>query len=172
MTSLILTFFRMSLFRVRPQDLPMSRDLLLLTAGAATACFILRNLTMNSEGSGVVIALAQTAVLGIMLYVLLRLFSKSERWVQSATALYGCSTVIVALAMPFLFSGGVEALESAAFNLTKVAILVISIWNLSVIAFILKETLEIRLLLAIVISVVFEITLAVILIQIFGAHRL
>ncbi len=172
MTSLILTFFRMSLFRTRPQDLPMSRDLLIFTASAAAACFILRNLMVNSEGSGIGIALAQIAILGIMLYALLRLFSKSERWVQSATALYGCSTVIVAIAMPFLVSGGIEALESATFNLTKAAILIISIWNLSVIAFILKETLEIRLLLAIVISVVFEITLAVILIQIFGVQKL
>lgn len=172
MTSLILTFFRMCLFRVRPQDLPMSRNLLLYTAAAASICFILRNLTLSNEASLVGMALAQILILGAMLYVLLRLFSKPERWIQSATALYGCSAVIVAIAIPFLGAGGSEALSAETMNLTTAVILLTSIWYFCVIVFILKETLEIKLVLAIVISVVLEITLASLIVQIFGDHIL
>ena len=168
MLRLVSVLFQICLFRAKPQDLPASRDLLFYTVAGAALVFVLRNNLLSGAGNIFAIAFVQLTLLGIGLKLLLTVFSKSERWLQSATALFGCSAVIVAIVIPFLVSSGSDGLTDSTLNFVKIIVLVTSIWYFAVIVFILKETLEIRLMLAIILAVLLEIALATVLLQIFG----
>ena len=172
MTPYIYTLFRICLFKAKPQDLPSSLALLINSIVAATLIFIMRNALLASEFSMISMAFMQILLLGALLYLLLKLFSKSERWLQSATALYGCSAIIVVTVVPFISLEGGAPLISESFNLVKLVVLFSSAWYFSVTVYILKETLEVRMFLAIVIAIVMEIVLAIILIALFGNRLL
>jgi hypothetical protein len=168
MLSLVSKLFQICLFRAKPQDLPTSRDLLVYSAAGAGLVFVLRNHLLSGHGNIFAIAFVQIVLLGLALKVILALFSKSDRWLQSATALFGCSAVIVAIVIPFLASAGAGVLTDSTFNMAKIAVLATSVWYFAVIVYILRETLEVRVMVAFVIAVVLEIALATALLQIFG----
>jgi hypothetical protein len=168
MLPLVSKLFQICLFRAKPQDLPASRDSLVYTVAGAGLVFVLRNHLLSGEGNIFAIAFVQIVLLGLAFKIILALFSKPERWLQSATALFGCSAVIVALVIPFLISAGADVFTGSTFNLVKIAILATSVWYFAVIVFILRETLEVRVMLAFVVAVVLEIALATALLQIFG----
>ena len=168
MLRLLSVLFQICLFRAKPQDLPASRDFLIYSIAGAALVFVLRNNLLSGGGSIFAIAFVQLTLLGIALKLLLAVFSKSERWLQSATALFGSSAVIVAIVIPFLVGNGSDGLTDSTLNFVKIVVLVTSIWYFAVIVFILKETLEIRLMLAIILAVLLEIALATVLLQIFG----
>ena len=133
-----------SLFRASPKDMPVSANLLLYTAGAAFAVFLVRNSLLNDGGNSAGIALVQVILLALFLRILVGLFSKPERWMQSATALLGCSAVIVGLIIPVLAVLG-DGFATEGVTLVKMAVIVTSVWYFAMMVFVIRETLEVSL---------------------------
>ncbi|MYD75581.1 MAG: hypothetical protein F4093_11205 [Gammaproteobacteria bacterium] len=158
--NMVLLLVRICLFRAKPQDLPASRNLLMHCIAGATAAFVIRNLLLGGSNNMVMMALLQSVLLGASLYLLLRIFSKPERWLQSASALYGCSAVVVALMLPVLAASGPDAIFDNTVSLIKFIVIVSSGWYFAITVFILKETLEIRLLFGVGIAIAMEIIIA------------
>lgn len=140
---MISLFLNMCLFRAKPYDLPVSKNLLMHCILAATVAFMIRNIMLTDSSNAVIYALIQSAMLGISLYLFLKAYKKTERWLQSASALYGCSAFMVAIALPILAFAGPEVIFDPTLDLTKILVVVTSFWYLIVTIFILKETLEI-----------------------------
>ena len=98
--------------------------------------------------------------IGITLNVILRLFEKSARWLQSSTAIYG-SWFIFSLIVLILTLVGLDGTADIQDGHPLLPVfLALAIWNFLVIARILKETLEISTGFSIVIAFVTEVVFA------------
>ena len=168
----IQTLIQICLFRAKPQDIIASRNLLFQTVFATFGLFVLRNSQLIDDANIALISLVQVVLLGFGLKIFLVLFSKPERWLQSATALYGCSALILVTIMPFILTSGGADLAQGSLSLAKIVIIVSSFWYFTVIIFIFRETLEISIALAFFISLVLELAFAIILLKMFGGQLL
>ncbi len=140
---MITLFMNMCLFRVKPEDVPISNNLLMHCIAAATVAFFIRNIMLTGISVAVMYALIQSTMLGASLYLFLKFYKKTERWLQSASALYGCSAIMVAVALPILAFAGPDVVFATTLDATKILIVITSFWYFIVTIFILKETLEI-----------------------------
>ncbi|MCY4218183.1 MAG: hypothetical protein OXE56_02775 [Gammaproteobacteria bacterium] len=131
------------MFRVKPEDVPVSKNLLIHCIAAATVAFFIRNIMLTEISVAVIYALIQSAMLGTSLYLFLKFYKKTERWLQSASSLYGCSAIMVAVALPILAFAGPDVVFDTVLDATKLLIVITSFWYFVVTIFILKETLEI-----------------------------
>ncbi len=168
MNQLITSLFRICLFRSKPQDLPASTQLLWYAVGGAFVAFAVRNSLLSKEHNAALIAFFQIVLLGLCLWVLLAIFSKRERLIQSATAFFGCSALIVFVLLPFLIGWNEAELVSENRSISKTMVISASLWYFAVIVFILKETLETSIFFSFIVALVLELSLAMLLNQIFG----
>jgi hypothetical protein len=88
-------FLDIVLWRRGPQDLPASRLLLWLTAAAYVAVSIVQ-LTLLEEPAAawLVFVVLDPVLLTAGVYLLLRLFGKTDRFIQTATAVLGTGVVL------------------------------------------------------------------------------
>ena len=168
MKQFVLSLLQVCLFRKKPQDLPASKTLLIYAASSAFIIFFFRNTLLSGGGNSFPIALVQVTLLGISLKALLILFSKHDRWLQSATALFGCSALLVVAVIPFLVAAGSGDFANEGLSAAKLVVMFASIWYFAIIIFILRETLEVSLVLGFVIALVLELLLASVILQMFG----
>ncbi len=168
MLAIIPTLFQICLFKAKPQDLPTSHRILIAIILATFVLFMIRNTLLAKEANIIGISIVQVALLGIGLKILLTLFSKSERWLQAATALYGCSSMILLVIIPIILTATNLNMSSDSLSLSKILIIATSFWYFAIIITIFKETLEIGTALAFLITVVLEVSFAIILLKIFG----
>ena len=120
MKQLTLSLFHICLFKNSPQDLPASGAALRFTLFATLFIFVIRNWLLTGGDNAFSIAAAQIFLLGASLWLLLKLFSKAERWTQSAIALFGCSAIIVTFVILFLLTAGKSPnLTSESLSLVK-----------------------------------------------------
>lgn len=165
MIQTIQTLIQICLFRARPQDLPASGRVLIFILIVTLFLSTIR-ISQISEGiSPIMISLIQIGLLALGLRILLTLFSKRERWLQSATAMFGCSSVLLLAATPVLM-----ITESSGSGLANLILVAMNIWSFAVIVFILRETLEIRLLLAFLITFALEVLSAIVMLQMLGGQ--
>ncbi|MCY3767798.1 MAG: hypothetical protein OXG56_00295 [Gammaproteobacteria bacterium] len=159
---------RICLFRAYPQDLPAAGNRLVSVMALALGLFMVRNSQLAENVNVLSLSLAQVLLLGAGLAILLFLFRKPERWLQSATALYGCSALLLVFTLPFVIMTNTAGLASDTLGLPKLMIILSSFWYFAVIVFILRQTLEINLVFALVITLVLELSFAVALMSLFG----
>jgi hypothetical protein len=88
-------FLDIVLWRRGPQDLPASRLLLWLTAAAYVAVSVMQ-LTLLEEPAAawVVFVVLDPVLLTLGVYLLLKLFGKTDRFLQTATAVLGTGVVL------------------------------------------------------------------------------
>ena len=171
MPPFVQTLVWISLFRASPKDVPVSANLLLVSAGASFAVFLVRNTLLNDGGNAAAIALIQVILLALFLRILVGLFSKSERWLQSATALLGCSALIVGLIVPLLLVAGGD-FASDGLTVVKLAVIITSVWYFAMMVYVIRETLEVRLAVGFIITLMFELSMASVLFRLFGDRML
>ncbi len=162
MLQTIQTLIHICLFRARPQDLPAYGRLLFFAVTATFALSVVRIAPFSEGSAPILLSLTQVGLLAASLKILLALFSMRERWLQSATAVFGCSALLILAATPILM-----ITETYGVGIISLVLVVMNIWNFSVIVFILRETLEVRLLSAFLITFAMEVISTMILHQIF-----
>jgi len=157
-------------FSASPKDLPAAFSVLAKTIVITLVLFIVRNSYLIGSDKALIISVTQILLIGFGLIILLILFNKTERWLQSATALYGCSALVQVIILPALLMSSPEDISSHSqvLHFPKVVIVIASIWYFAIIVSILKETLEIKTVLAIVIAIVMELSFTVILLNVFS----
>ena len=147
-------FVEISLLRLRPQDLPASSRLLAVVALSYTACTAIAHAALLSPIDAVIGGVVDALLLCGLTLSLLALSRRWSRAVQTLTALVGAGTVTTMVAIPFLGwrVNVMRAGEAAGIELAFIAIIVI--WNLAVIAHVLRHALSTSFLGATVIAVV------------------
>jgi hypothetical protein len=136
-------FINLCLLRAKPQDVPASWFLL----GLIVATYILVSLALAAKtlppAHAVFFALADVAILALFTYAVLLLRSFPERFLQTLTALVGVGALFGLVAWPML------ALPGQQYTLL---IYVLMLWNIAVMAFILREALAVSFILSLAAS--------------------
>jgi hypothetical protein len=122
-------FLDIVLWRRGPQDLPASRLLLWLTAAAYVAVSIVQ-LTLLEEPAAawLVFVVLDPVLLTAGVYLLLKLFSRTDRFLQTATAVLGTGVVLglcMFLPVQWLLTVAGVPVESTAAGLVALAMVVV-----------------------------------------------
>lgn len=108
--------FDICLLRGRPQDLPASRNLLFLTALATVVTGYARIVRVEEPGVGsLFLVIVQAIIFGAVVWAILKMRGRPERWLQSIVALYAMNTVFSLMLLPVLpqlAEAGKHALEA------------------------------------------------------------
>ena len=136
------TLLKICFFKAKPQDLPADRQWLivstLLIVGATTVA------GMNKESSHQILlfALSQVALYAAVIWLILKIKGFQVRWPQTITALFGTSFLLQLVAIPF--ANDIPLLQDGQITINNGLMLVffISLWNLIIVAYILKNALE------------------------------
>ena len=155
--STLLPLIRDILFLRRgPQDLPYSPALLALLIGATLALYAALAEYLDV---GVPHMAFSLLLLLALTWSALRIAEKSERFVQTSTALLGASLVLTLLAVPVFFGVGElpkdpQRLTPAQSMWVMVALL-FQVWDIAVTSHILRHALDLKMRLGVLIAVVF-----------------
>lgn len=155
MSRLILIWFDICLLRAGPQDLPASRELLVLAMASYTLVSFLLSLPGYSLVVAGQLALLDASLLIVFAATALYLMGKMARLIQTLTALSGTGALLGLFALPmiqFLTPG----LDSGQPSLVAGMLwLLLFGWNLIVVAHIMRHALSVNLPVAIGIAMLY-----------------
>lgn len=152
-----MAFFRICTFRNKPQDLPQSQELLLLSLLAYVIINFLLTLNVANAGLAISSSLLETALVCIITVVLLRLNRHPERLLKTLMAIAGTGCVIGIIALPLFYL--VFVIQPGGFMQSIVLLLYLSllVWNIVIMGNILRYALETTLGIGIVFAVIYII---------------
>lgn len=132
------------LLRGRAQDLPASMNLVWLTAIASVAVNAVGMPERATNMGQLLFIASQAAMFGGVVWLLLRLRGFTERWLQTATALYAVDAVFSLLLLPFLpaLMEMIKQGPEAKPGWEAYVLLMLSGWLLLIIARVLREATE------------------------------
>lgn len=142
----IVTLFRdIAILRRGPEDLPASRVLLVLAiAGSMIAALVISSILpplpvqANAEDHSIAVMLIDLVVTLAWCWAMLRIAGKPERFLQTATALFGFQLVMQPLLVPAGWALGKYGMES----LWALPVVVLGVWVLAGAARIMKAATE------------------------------
>lgn len=160
---LLRQFLDICLLRGRAQDLPTSSQLMAGTALASVAVDFLSLPAAARDLGHLLFVVTQVALFGLAVWLLLRQRGYPERWLQTVTALYAANVAFSLVLMPFLPALG-EMLKQGpgvAPGWPAYLALAMTAWFLAVMARVLHEALEVRMLFGFLLSlaVIFTVRL-------------
>ncbi len=143
-------FFDVAFLRGKPQDIPASNVLLVVTMllDVATTYFLV---SRSMVGASPVAVVGHTLLMALLIYVVLWWRGRPARFQQTASALFGSGIVVTAVAF------GAIHLSGLAFDLNNpkfmMMLWLISLWVLAIIAHVLRHALEVSMGMAILITI-------------------
>jgi hypothetical protein len=142
MTEIIRVFVQIALLKRGPQDLPVSRTLLVLTVCAYAGLTALVNDLLASEGTSALPLAVEVAFTLVWYAALLALLGRRERYLQTASAIFGVQTLLM---QPLLVSVWLMKRygQDATWQLPiAVAGLAVVIWMVAANSHVVKAALE------------------------------
>lgn len=132
--------------RAGPQDLPASRRFLIGCVASTLVVLFIGYRILIPGASPVPLAAIHTLLLGVSWIALLMLTGKMDRWHQSASAIYGCSAMINLVSLPIIANGIADVPVERTDQPTAMSVIMIGLWlwELTVTARIVRESIEIR----------------------------
>ena len=170
MRTALQTLIRICLLAAKPQDLPASREFLVGCIAAAFSVQFVGYNMLTENGNPFLLAASNTALLGVGWIILLQITRRMERWHQSACAIYGSTAIINLASLPIIaWSLDLTGVESGGLS-DSARLIVIGLWawEIAVSARIIRETLEIRMPLAVAIGIALSFALQVAMVFLFG----
>ena len=167
MNALIFRFFDICLLRAAPQDLPASA--FLLRAAVMTNIVFGSLMAYPERGmpQAFIEVLFDFALLTLLLYGALQWRQRPERFAQTLTALMGTNVILSFFAMPVVYAiTGSPDGESAGWALQLFLLLVI--WNITVMAHILRHSLSLHIGYTFIMSVGYVVLAGFLTLTIFG----
>lgn len=144
MQVLIFRFLDICLLRSGPQDLPASLFLLRVVVVLSVIVGVFLNLQTEELSQSLMIALFNVVWLTAFVYIGLQLSGKLARFRQSLIALMGTNVILGLLIMPFMYSLVAADLNSEPAPITFQIFLLLLIWDITVFAHIVRDSLNIR----------------------------
>ena len=170
MLKLFTTVVRICLFSAKPQDLDASREHLAAAVVVAIVVLFICYSALPGDRAAVVLSVTHAAVLGAAWMLLLKLHNKVPRWYQSATAVYGSSSLINLAQLPMILklTEAVGSEVDRSLGSSAIAVTILWFWEIGVISSIIHQTLEIRRGMAVILAIVLSFAIQLVLIQLFG----
>lgn len=157
--TLFRAFFAICRLQKGPQDLPTSRELLLLGLVAYTLCGIAVGLLSMAPEAALISGLADTLLMILLTMVILHLRGVPGRVTQTLTAFAGTGTVLSLIAIPILFAAHTGELGHNGTRVPAVLMLFIFVWNLMINAHILRHALSTRFVIGFAVAVFYLVVL-------------
>ena len=144
MSRLILIWFYICLLRAGPQDLPASRELLVLSMASYTLASFLLSLPGYPLVASGQLALMDASLVVVFAATALYITGKMARLTQTLTALFGTGTLLGLIALPViqLLASGQETGQPSL--LAGMLWLLLFGWNLLVVAHIMRHALSVN----------------------------
>ena len=141
-STLYILFFDMCLFRRKPQDLPLSFDLLVVCIAAYTLINFLLGLNTTSAIRAIQSSFLETFFISTITVIILKLNHHVDRWLKTLMAITGTGCVVSLFALPLFI--GVFILDAGSLlqNLVLMVYLILLIWNVAIMGHILRHALE------------------------------
>ena len=139
-------FARLCLFRGQAADVPRSEALLVITGAVAVISNAVNAVPNMGLFGGAFLSVGQVLLFSAFIYLILRFRGRQERAIQTLTAMFGASSILQIIALPFF--GWHERLlpddPEAAMMLTTPLIVaaIIAVWSLAVMTSILRQAME------------------------------
>jgi len=146
MRALLGLFLDIGFLSGRPQDLPASRTLPILTGILALLTNYAVDTGFAQNGQRFDFALAQTSLLGVWIAILLAVRHLWVRYGQTIAAVYGSNVLINLITWPLSFGRGFGAVGS------QVLAIILAVWFVAIITKILRHALELPLFLSALMS--------------------
>ncbi len=140
MGKFIYTFWQVCTFKVGPQDLPSSNNLLFSSILAYGLVSVLIAALSLPLGQALASGVLDVALVGAMTQLLLWIRELNSRFYQTFIALMGSGAIIGFIAWPLLIMQ-VQAGEQAMV-LPSLIIVGLMIWNVAIVAHILRHTID------------------------------
>ena len=148
-------FFYMCLLKYRPQDVPASRELLMLSVGIYFLLdFLLAGLDKNITNA-LPAALVDTVFLLVFVLLLLLLRRTPDRWTQTVTALAGTGIIFGVLLMPGVITLSESEPMTFIQQIFSVFLYFVLIWYVVVIAHIFRHAISSSFSLGIFVSMIY-----------------
>jgi hypothetical protein len=169
----IKTLLGICLFSANPQDLPQSRHFLAGCVIAAMLVLLVGYNILPTETNPVVLAASHVLLIGASWMILLLFSKKVERWLQSASAIYGTSAILNLVSLPMIASNDqlVSPDPTAGPGFTIFAFVSLWIWEIAVTARIIRESLEIKMRKAVFVSLLMTFAMQFIMVTLFSPAR-
>lgn len=149
MRAALKTLLDISLLSGRPQDLPASSTLFLLSLGGALAANYFVDAAHTSAAVRFQFAVGETVLLGFAVWVALAARRRPQRWWQTMTALYGGSIVVNIATWPIVN----WLLQAQATGVVLILGVAVTVWFVAIMTRILHFALDLSLGICVLISV-------------------
>lgn len=160
------TIIGLAVLRAKPQDLRASQALLATVVALDAAVNFAMNEFNAAVGQKLAIVGVQVLLLGAFAYGALQWRGFGNRFLQTATALFGTSIITSLVAWAALSPLGPEPQFTSTY--VRLVLVALSFWTLAVMANILRHALEISLLVAALLSFTYAMVGAVLLLAVAG----
>lgn len=141
MSALILAFAEIALHRRGPQDLPPSQFLLGLVLAAYAVVAAVALAVISADQARVQLIVLELLIDLGFVYVLLRVFEKSSRYMQTVTALVGTGVLLNFISLPLLQWDELLGSPPGELNAPRMLLLLLLVWSLDVAGFIVSKAL-------------------------------
>lgn len=154
-------------FRAGPEDLPASRALVLVTAVASVISNTLIDNFHRAMSAVLAMSIAQVALFGGVIWLVLMLRGFPERWDQTISALYGTGALLqlagwAVVSAAMLLTGAEPGQVLPAMLLTG-----LGIWFLAIMTWVLRRAMEISTGIALLASIGCQLLIGLVLFQFF-----
>ena len=126
----------------RPQDLPCSTALFWLVLLAYTGISAFLSFPTQSGFSAILVGLIEAVLLPTITWLFLYLRSVPERWLQTCTALAGTGFIFSLFASPLFYWGVIFGTGPDAQTTISLLVMVLVLWNITVMSHILKNAMS------------------------------
>lgn len=164
----IKTLLDLCAFQAKPQDLPASQTLVIVTGLTTIITYILAHRAFGQPGDVIGFSVAQVVLFGFAVWAVLKLKRKPERFAQTITAIFGISTLMQLVAWPIVgWLSRVRGTPGA--ELPALLIMGLSIWVLAISVYVMKHALEVGIAQSLMITLGCQLFTLVLLFVLFGA---
>lgn len=145
MTQLLKIYIDLCLFQAKPQDLPFSRGLVVVTGVLAAVTVALSDLSHDAVGTRVAFAAVQVGLFGLVMWAVMRLKGYAERWPQTISAMFGTAALLQLVLWPI--SRWLNRVHESPDQAAVPALLfyAVGIWVFAIMVSVLRHAVEISL---------------------------
>ena len=136
------SFFAICCFRKAPQDLPVSRELLVLCLLAYAFGSFLLALSTQPPQIAMLSGLIETALLAAITYTFLVIWRLPERWIQTTIALSGTGIIFSVAGIPISYLLAYVGSKDPLAPLLFLFVISLLVWNIGVMAHIMRHALS------------------------------
>ncbi len=136
------SFFAICCFKSGPQDIPVSRELLVMCLLVYALGSFLLALTTQPPQIAMLSGLIETTLLAAITYTFLLIWRLPERWIQTTIAISGTGIIFSIAGIPISYLLAYVGSEDPLALLLFLFVISLLVWNIGVMAHIMRHALS------------------------------